>query len=847
MTYLSSFTGQQIDKAIAAVKSGIIDAGVFRAKLGPLTSSVVGDASEITISPLVNIGLEAGDPLIGINQVSSTVYEFEVDLEDGQSLSPGTSVIPIRSRDGDPLNLDLQAQDPISLQGESVFDRFDNVFEALDLQDISISNLANSLVLNNSVGVLARLSSNLEGEDITSLSVTPTLIRLSKGDKFVLLDISEFNLVEAEIAEDTEKESTTLLLEHPIQGTFEEDTPCSITGDSFINQIALDQDQLQLISVSGPRVGNIGTLEESAGEGDTSIIIDNLEVDLKEGDECYITRIRDLLEVKFTVGYIAPTQQEEEEGESGTIKAGLSKTIPLEEPLEVDLDIEDPLFMSPSFLKSQLTLAAGSIELLVTKDTLDTFVTIEADPSKITFKADLFASNTWSGEMDSENSSYIKDFSDTEGSWAITGASHFDFFQDSSNYFRSKGAGFLFRGNIMVGGAQGEDDVPLIDDEGYIDNSIGGSKIISGSIIANKLEKASRKYGTNIEITASSHYQVSISTVDGSPGYVKMGSDSQVVKNDSDTFYLYSGRNYIYFDINTETIKTSDSLDVTTDPDKVFMATAYPAPYEGEDSQNALVIQNVGVSSLNGEHLSPNSVTTDSIRANSITGVKIDAQAINGDHISAKSKIVIGDAPEGGTAHFVVIHGQHETHSMWAGNNSDSPEGAPLQFLNNGNIVVSNATVSGFIHIDGGQINNKLEMGANGSIDIGDGALVISPDDGIKFGLETNFGEIRSISWGDNVSIGANISDNTDIIQYRAERHSFRTVINNILEGSVMEIHGGDAPHIMMGSPVTEDLNWRLMGLPTTRSGAKGFGYVYLHQVSTQGPTYYELRVSTGN
>ena len=766
MTYLSQFSGSQIDQAIRAVRNGMIDASVFRAKIATLSANASGTLSSLSTTPTL-VDLYGGDPLLLINSNGQST-NFFLDLLDGEILPEGSTTLPIRDDLGDPVPITALEGDGVYLEGNILFDRFNDFGELIELQNISISNLSNSLLLNNSVGVIGVLLEDyLEVVDQETLLVN-LYIDLEVGNTFTLLDTANFTLVECTLTTGVSAGGNQTLNIEPISGSFLEGQPLGLGGETFMSSIQLDRDRINLLSSTIASSGSIASTTAQV-ESDNQIPITGLSVDLKAGAK---------IQIVFPDGALGPVVEVDQD-----INAGGS-------PLMVAQVITDVipngsfLHLESAYMFSQIQLTPEQISLIATEVKndiqLSSFVTITS--SRVTVETPVMANDDWAGavNLDGSITSFSSElFPNTEGVWAISNNAHFEFYQDPSNYFRSKGLGFEFRGKVF--GASGV----IIDDDGFVDNTIPGSSLMPGSIIANKLANNYRRMSTDIEFEGS--YDPQTITIIGTFLNFEMGSSHELGGGLPQTLTVSPGRNYLYF--NT----TNNTFAITTNPDNVFthsdralVAMAWQG--NNQNQEPPTVISGVASNIYGSEVIAANSISGDKIVANSITGTKIAGFSITGDKITAKTKMVIGEGVVGNQG---VIILQGEDSEQWRilvgaikGDIENNALNANFRLNDQGHLFASGATVSGTITASGGSITGNLsvtgtlEIGSGGSLRTDDSSTVFDQD-GIRFNLPDNLGIKTTLLWG--ASIGSNSAHiggfggtANPSLEYRSREHQFR-------------------------------------------------------------------------
>lgn len=737
MTYTSQFTGPQVDSAIKAVLNGMIDATVFRARISDLADNVMGLTSDIPVTP-ITVDLQGEDPLLLINENGQST-SFYIDLPAGQLLPEGSTSIPIRDEHGDPVDLTAGAGTPVFIEGSRLFDRFRDFSQLIELQNVSIANLGNSIIMNNSVGAVGTLTQDyLEAEDITALEAN-TNMDLEEGDVLSLLDTASFEFVEVILDSSVNKGvGVTLNLSSPISGTFLENQPLGFGGEAFISSFQLDKDRISLLSARVPSIGAIADLWPTS-IGNMSIPVSNLSVDLEDGETCDV---------------YGPGGEKLGSFEVLMAEAG-DNTISLASSLLFEIPANSYLHLSPQSLVSQIELTPEQINLIVTGWLSESFVTIESD--RVIMETPAFGNSNWFADGSfNPSTGAITDFAAVEAAWVITGAAHFQFQQNSENYFRSKGQGFEFRGQVF--GSTGV----IIDEGGYVDDSIDSGPIKSGAVVASKLYKAAQNYSTDLSIVP--HEPPSNDTIRIEGTYIQP-SDGEAIDitanwgNPYGTLTLTSSRNYIFYDFDTQDIEVSTDPDVLSREDILFLATAFQGlimPVEGEDDEieTPTIFFPVNRSTFGSDFIAAKSIAADKLRANCIKTIHLEAASIVGDHISALTTIQIGQGDPGGEEDggVVLISGTGSNRILSGEvlqNIIEDPTNANFRVTNQGVLHAFGAHITGTINAATGSISGPfniggtLTMGLGGEIqsdpNIWGRAMVINPQ-GAEFGAEEDCG-----------------------------------------------------------------------------------------------------------
>lgn len=769
MSYLSSFSGPQIDNAIKAVRAGLIDASLFRAKIGELTSSLSGSTSQLSITPL-SVDIEGGDPLLIISDAG--VYDFYLDLQDGEILEAGATLIPIRDVQGDPIEITAGAGDHLFLQGTALFERFDNISELIEFQNTSISNLGNSILLNNSMGVVGRLASAQQGT-LSSLDVSPLGIDLRDGDKLSLLDFESFELVFLEVDGDLAKGATNIPLKSDIEGEFLEDQPISIEGESFVNSISLDRESISLLSASIPSMGSIGKIDGEVSSGVTSIPLESLEADIDSGDG---------LEIIGPGGELIASVVADSPLDAGGSPLGIIN------PLSADIPAGSYLHLSTAFLKSKIELSPGQIDLIasqVKQDLeLESFVSIT--PTRVTVETPLMANEAWDGSVNS--SGFITSFASADRAWAISNSSNFEFRQDPTHYFRSDETTFEFRGNIVT--SQGT----VIDDTGFVDNSVPGSSLMPGSVIANKLANNYRRISTDIEFEALIDPQRV--RILGSHLSFEGGDVFEVGGTLPVTLEIEPGRNFIYFDTSNSSFnRTGDPDDVFNNSDRVLLALSWRGNISNEEPPT--IISGVANNVYGSEVIAAKSISGDKIVANTITGTQIAGASITGDKFQAKTKLVVGEGVSGNPGVIILQGEAGESYRILSGEIKNDIEqnatNANFLLTDKGELIAKQADITGLINAASGSITGNLTV--SGAL-IGPGYYELD-NEGLHFEIldEGEQTSRSSITWGDNTYIRGNTVSGITTLSYQGAAHRLRTA-----QGAFISISDAMNP-FSMGSP----------------------------------------------
>lgn len=770
MAYLSQFTGPQIDSAIRAVRNGMIDASVFRAKITSLTANVSGTVTSLPVEPTV-VDLQGGDPLLLINSNGESTYFF-VDLLEGEILEQGSSTLPIRDSQGDPVAIVANEQDAVYLEGSILFERFNDFAALIEFQNISISNLSNSLILNNSVGVVGRLGQDYHEVVDQSELLVDLYLDLAIGNKFVLLNLEDFLLVECTVTANVSKGVGVTVEIDPISGSFDEGQPLGLGGETFISSIQLDRDKISLLSSTIASSGAIAEVTSTV-TGDNEIPVTGLSVDLKAGAK---------LELKSPEGEVLGVVELDADIDIGNSPLVLTEVYVGTVPAGSFVHIEF------AYLYSAITLDPEQITLIVGDYLSESFVTIESD--RVIMETPVFGNAAWfiDGVMSQGigEEDHINTYSSQEGAWAITGAAHFQFQQNASNYFRSRGQGFEFRGQIY-----GDTGI-IIDDTGHVDDSIGSGPIKSGAIVASKLYKAAQSYSTDLEIVPNEPH--SINTIYVSGTYIHP-NDGQVIDisanwgSPGDTLVLSSSRNYIFYDLVTQDIEISNDVDVLNRQNILFLATAFlgkatPVPDEPDDIEPPTIFFPVSRSIYGSDSFAAKSISTDHLRANIIETIHLSAASIVGDHISALTTIQIGQGTVqdpgvvliSGTGDYRILSGEDLS------NINIDPLNANFRLTNEGQLHATGAVITGTIHASSGSITGPLSV--TGSI-TSPGFYILN-DKGLEFNMleDTAFEDEASVYWvsGENAAyIRGNTVSGTPYLYYQAQGHRLRTTLGAYL------------------------------------------------------------------
>lgn len=154
--------------------------------------------------------------------------------------------------------------------------------------------------------------------------------------------------------------------------------------------------------------------------------------------------------------------------------------------------------------------------------------------------------------------------------------------------------------------------------------SVSSTDIADGSILSSKLIASAQTFGSDIVFTATDN-----DTVAWTAGTITFAGSTQYSIGASNTGNMAStALRYIYFDTGAATtaLQVTTSATGFSGDGKTLMAVAAKAP---STAQSAFFVPAVGILGLNGDNLSPSSVTTNTIAANTITAAKMNVASLS--------------------------------------------------------------------------------------------------------------------------------------------------------------------------------------------------------------------------
>lgn len=154
--------------------------------------------------------------------------------------------------------------------------------------------------------------------------------------------------------------------------------------------------------------------------------------------------------------------------------------------------------------------------------------------------------------------------------------------------------------------------------------SVRSTDITDGAIVASKLIASAQTFGSDVVFSSTDD-----DTVSWSAGTITFASSTQYSINAGNTGNMAStALRYVYFDTNQSvtTLQISTNSTDTAGDGRTLLAVVAKAP---STNQTAFYVPAVGVLGLNGDHISPSSVTTDKVAANAITAAKINVASLS--------------------------------------------------------------------------------------------------------------------------------------------------------------------------------------------------------------------------